>query len=407
MNSPSKSQIQALSDRFWISIWDSALKLFKGGALKIIHLDGSSRIYGENSLDRAVLEIKDKSFYKKIILGGSVSFGEAYVEGLWTSPDLSKLLIALSKNCNQFGVLEKGASVLNQWFNIALHALRRNSKKKSLSNIQAHYDLSNDFYKLFLDESMTYSSALFENQSMSLEEAQVNKINRILDLAKVKEGDSILEIGSGWGSLAVEAAKRGCRVKTLTLSQEQHDLVQEKISQLGLGHLISVCMQDYRDESGMYDAVVSCEMIEAVGKEYLPTYFSLINKVLKPNARAVIQAISIRDSDYKAYSENCDWIQKHIFPGGHLPSIQTIKDILSQIEGFEISEIQSFGSDYAKTLGLWRDKFVQAESEIMQLGFDPEFQRKWYYYFTYCIAGFSNQMIDVNHITFEKQPVSH
>ena len=386
----------------WRSIWNSAFKFFQGGSVQIIHPDGSSSFHGATSSDYAILEIKDNAFYKKVILGGSISFGEAYVGGLWTTPDLSKLLTALSKNCNQFGVLEKGASVLNQLLNNGLHLWRRNSKKKSLSNIQAHYDLSNDFYELFLDPSMTYSSALFENRDCSLEEAQIQKINRILDLAEVKTGDTILEIGSGWGSLAIEAAKRGCSVKTITLSKEQYDLANNKICQLGLGETIQVCLQDYRDESGIYDAVVSCEMIEAVGKEYLEQYFSVIQGALKPNAKAVIQAITIRDSDYNEYSKSCDWIQKHIFPGGHLPSIKVIKAITENLIGFELCAINSFGIDYAKTLGIWQKKFNQASSDIERLGFDESFLRKWNYYFSYCIAGFTNQMINVSHITFQK-----
>ena len=393
---------EKLSRSAWRSIWNSAFKFFQGGAIQIIHPDGSSSFHGAASSDCAILEIKDNAFYKKVILGGSVSFGEAYVCGLWTTPDLSKLLTALSKNCNQFGILEKGASVLNRWLNIGLHLLRRNSKKKSLSNIQAHYDLSNDFYKLFLDQSMTYSSALFENRDYSLEEAQVHKINRILDLAEVKTGDAILEIGSGWGSLAIEAAKRGCSVKTITLSKEQYDLANKKIFELGLSDNIEVCLQDYRDESGIYDAVVSCEMIEAVGKEYLEQYFSVIQGALKPNAKAVIQAITIRDSDYNEYSRNCDWIQKHIFPGGHLPSIKVIKTISEKLSGFEMHTINSFGYDYAKTLGIWQRKFNQASSDMERLGFDESFLRKWNYYFSYCIAGFNNQMINVSHITFQR-----
>lgn len=387
----------------WASIWNSALKVFKGGALKVIDPNGDSRLYGEESSDVAILEIKEPAFYKKTVLGGSVAFGEAYEAGLWSSPDLSKLLIALSKNCNQFGFLEKGASFLNQWLNIALHAIRHNSKKNSLSNIQAHYDLSNEFYKCFLDASMTYSSALFQNKELDLEAAQINKINRILDLAEVKAGDSVLEIGSGWGSLAIEAAKRGCTVRTLTLSKEQYNLTQQKIHQLGLEDRVSVCLQDYRDELGVYDAVVSCEMIEAVGKEYLPNYFSMIHKVLKPNSKAVIQAITICDRDYEAYSKSCDWIQKHIFPGGHLPSLEVIRKILVNIDAFEVEAIDSFGFDYAKTLSIWQTNFNRAQSDVLKLGFDAAFLRKWNFYFSYCIAGFTNRMIDVNHIVLKKQ----
>lgn len=392
-----------ISLNIWKFTWSAVLKALSKGSLRVINSDGTVSSYGEKSEQPALMEIHDASFYRKVILGGSIALGEAYVEGLWSSPDLSKLLVVLSGNCEKFGFLQKGISFFSRLMNRGLHLLRRNSKKKSLSNIQAHYDLSNEFYKTFLDQTMTYSSALFEGQEMSLESAQINKIKRILDLSEIDSGNRILEIGSGWGALAIEAAQRGCSVKTITLSKEQFDLTQARISEAGLERSIEIHMQDYREEDGLYDAVLSCEMIEAVGQEYLEEYFKVIRKALKPKGRAVIQAITIRDQDYEDYARSCDWIQKHIFPGGHLPSMGIIEKHIANIPDFEITEVASFGQDYAKTLSLWQENFFKAKSEVSRLGFDEAFQRKWNYYFSYCIAGFTNQMIDVRHIVFERK----
>ena len=388
----------------WKKVWHSILGTVKEGYLKVTYYDGSVVFYGKpsDSDSYAELIIHDKAFYSRAILGGSVGLGDAYVDGIWSSPDLSKLLILLAANVEKFGPYQKGLSLINHWLNCAFHFLRKNNKKNSLTNIQAHYDLSNDFYKTFLDSSMSYSSAYFDGQSLNLQEAQLNKIRRILDLSELKKGNRILEIGSGWGGLAFEASDRECSVKTITLSQAQYDYVAEKLNAKEDKGSIEIALQDYRDESALYDNVISCEMIEAVGKEYLACYFNKIRDVLKENGLAVLQAITIRDSDYAAYARSCDWIQKHIFPGGHLPSLGVIQKHIDQIDGLEIKNVYSFGSDYAKTLNLWDENFVQSIKQVEALGFDETFQRKWRYYFSYCIAGFANQLIDVQHIVIQR-----
>ena len=403
VNEPEIKTAPKISLNIWKFTWSGVLKAISKGSLCVVNSDGTVRFYGEKSEQSAVMKINDSSFYRKVILGGSIALGEAYVEGLWSSPNLSKLLVVLSGNCEKFGFLQKGMSFFSRLMNRGLHLLRRNSKKKSLSNIQAHYDLSNEFYKTFLDQTMTYSSALFEGQGMSLESAQINKIKRILDLSELEENNRILEIGSGWGALAIEAAKRGCLVKTITLSKEQFELTQARIREAGLEPAIEIYMQDYREERGLYDVVISCEMIEAVGKEYLKEYFQVIRNVLKDKGRAVIQAITIRDQDYEDYARSCDWIQKHIFPGGHLPSLAIIKKHIAAIPDFEITKVASFGQDYAETLNRWQENFLSAKATVSQLGFDEAFQRKWNYYFSYCIAGFRNNMIDVRHIVLERK----
>lgn len=386
----------------WKKVWQSILSTVTDGYLKVTYCDGSVAYYGEPSDSYAEIVIHDRAFFSRVILGGSVGLGDTYVDGIWSSPDLSKLLTLLGANVQKFGPYQKGLSLIHHWFNCVFHFLRKNNKKNSLSNIQAHYDLSNNFYKTFLDASMSYSSAYYNGQTLNLEEAQLNKIRRILDLSELKSGNRILEIGSGWGALAFEASDRQCFVKTITLSQAQHDYVVTELKDRKLEGSVEIVLQDYRDEKALYDNVISCEMIEAVGKEYLECYFRKIKEVLKKNGLAVLQAITIRDSDYDAYARSCDWIQKHIFPGGHLPSLKIIQKHIEQINGIEIKDVYSFGSDYAKTLNCWDENFVKSSEQVKALGFDEKFQRKWRYYFSYCIAGFSNQLIDVKHIVIQR-----
>ena len=286
--------------------------------------------------------------------------------------------------------------------NRLLHLGRRNTLKNSRRNIQQHYDLSNDFYQCFLDPTMTYSSALFCDYYETLENAQLAKIDRMLDLAGVGSGDHILEIGSGWGALAIRAASKGAKVKTITLSDEQYVLAQERITEAGYAGQVEIVLQDYRDLKGQYDAVLSCEMIEAVGQSFLPSYFKTISDSLKPGARAVIQAITIPDQRYAAYCRSCDWIQKHIFPGGHLPSPGAIRNCVSQAGDMVIESMEGFGKDYAETLQRWRRTFNTSRERVEELGFDDSFCRKWNYYLAYCEAGFDAGLIDVQHVVLGK-----
>ena len=402
-NQLNKRRVQQKEALLWQHLWSGVFKLIAVGSLKVTHADGSVAHYGQADADPVEMIIHEASFYRRVIFGGSMALGECYVEGLWASPDLSSCLSVLAANCRRFGRYQKGLSLIQSWINRLLHLFKQNTKKNSLNNIRAHYDLSNQFYQTFLDPSMTYSSAYYDSKPLSLEAAQRNKINRILDLLEIREGDALLEIGSGWGALALRALKRGASVKTITLSQAQFDYVREKIKTLDASAPIELKLQDYRDEMGLYDCVVSCEMIEAVGKEYLACYFQKIRDVLKFKGKAVLQAITIRDEDYEDYANSCDWIQRYIFPGGHLPSISQIRQELSQIDGIEIVEMHSFGGDYAKTLYCWQERFSEAKLSVEELGFDESFQRKWQYYFSYCIAGFLNKMIDVKHIVLERK----
>jgi cyclopropane-fatty-acyl-phospholipid synthase len=374
----------------------------RGGCLRVKMPGGAVVIVGDRSMPQVTLSILNPRFFRQVIAGGSVGFGEAYVDGLWTTSDLSALLLLLANNQSDSGRLHRGFSVLAQCCNRFYHLAKRNTLAQSRDNIQAHYDLSNDFYAQFLDPTMTYSSALFQSPDDTLEQAQLNKIDRMLDLAGVQSGDSILEIGSGWGALAIRAAQRGCRVKTITLSDAQYALSQKRFEAAGVADRIDICLQDYRTLDGQFDAVLSCEMIEAVGKEYLPSYFKTIQASLKPGAKAVIQAITISDDRYVQYCRSCDWIQKHIFPGGHLPSVAAIRGHVAEAGSMCITEVTGFGRDYAETLRRWATRYNANAVEIEALGFDCTFSRKWHYYLSYCEAGFDADLIDVNHVVLER-----
>ncbi|MEO0510983.1 MAG: cyclopropane-fatty-acyl-phospholipid synthase family protein [Verrucomicrobiota bacterium] len=390
------------SPRFIERLFALALRGLQGGSLKVYFPSGAIVMVGDASYPLLELRILNTAFFGKVFSGGSVGFGESYVDGDWKTPDLSALLSLLARNQPKLGPLRKGLSLLTRQMNRLYHRARRNTLAKSRENIQEHYDLSNDFYALFLDDTMTYSSALFESYYDTLERAQLNKIDRMLDLAGVKEGDHILEIGSGWGALALRAAHRGCEVTTITLSEEQHAYANQLFFDQMVDDRVRIRLQDYRHLEGEFDAVVSCEMIEAVGKEFLPSYFQTIRNSLKPGGKAVIQAITIPDQRYANYSKGCDWIQKHIFPGGHLPSPRAIRECVSHAGGMTVESMDGFGKDYAETLSRWAKSFNRNKRQVEALGFDAKFQRKWNYYLSYCEAGFDNKLIDVKHVVLER-----
>jgi cyclopropane-fatty-acyl-phospholipid synthase len=374
----------------------------RSGSLRLIFPSGAEVVVGDTSVPLLDLTIRDRAFFRKVFSGGSVGFGESYVDGDWDTPDLSGLLSLLGKNQVNIGPLRRGLSLLTRLSNRLYHAARRNTMARSRENIQEHYDLSNEFYRQFLDKSMTYSSARFQTYYETLEQAQRNKIEHMLDLADVGRGDHILEIGSGWGALALAAALRGARVTTVTLSQAQYEYAQELFENEGVADLVEIRLQDYRTVQGRFDAVLSCEMIEAVGEAYLPAYFEKIQESLQPGAKSVIQAITIPNERYRAYSKNCDWIQKHIFPGGHLPSPGKIDECVRQAGAMRCLASEKFGKDYAETLVRWAKAFNRNWRKIEALGFDERFRRKWNYYLSYCEAGFDNELIHVEHVVLEK-----
>ncbi|MGC6456537.1 MAG: class I SAM-dependent methyltransferase [Coraliomargaritaceae bacterium] len=398
----SDSVSPSASPSFQARLFLGLLGRMREGRLNIIFPNGACATVGDADAVPEQIIIRDNAFFGRVLAGGSVGLGESYVEGLWETPNLAAVLRILGQNQEYLGRAPRGFSLIGRWVNRFIHLGRRNTLKNSRSNIQQHYDLSNEFYQCFLDPSMTYSSALFSDYYETLENAQMVKIDRMLDLAGVKAGDHVLEIGSGWGALAIRAAQRGAKVKTITLSDEQYALARERIQEANLCDHIEIVLQDYRDLEGQYDAVLSCEMIEAVGQSFLPSYFKTIRNSLKPGSRAVIQAITIPDERYAAYCRSCDWIQKHIFPGGHLPSPGAIHQCVDQAGGMAVESMQGFGKDYAETLQRWRRNFNTSRQRVETLGFDDPFCRKWNYYLAYCEAGFDAGLIDVQHVVLQR-----
>ncbi len=378
-------------------IWQ-ALNGVTCGSLKIKLPEGLEKNFvGTNAGPNAEMEIKDFNFIDSVIAGGDVALGEGYMQGLWKSEDLEKLLTFFTLNAH---ALEDffHARRFQAFLLFIKSFLTKNTKRGSKKNIEAHYDLGNDFYQLWLDESMTYSSALFDDESFDLKAAQHRKYQNILQ--KLNAG-SVLEIGCGWGGFAEEAAQKNHQVTCLTISQKQKIYAQNRLQKIGAQDLVKIKLQDYREENAIYDNVVSIEMFEAVGQEYWDQYFKVLKNCLKDNGKAVLQIITIDEQVFKDYVNRVDFIQKHIFPGGVLPS-KTIIRGLAEKHGFKLKSELAFGEDYAKTLLLWLETFDQKYAEIAKLGFSEEFIRKWRFYLSYCAAGFRAKRTDVVQFEFEK-----
>jgi cyclopropane-fatty-acyl-phospholipid synthase len=364
------------------------------GSLNFTLPDGRTLHFGGHQPGPdAAIEIRDWRFFGRVMRGGDMAFAEAYMDGWFETPDLPGLLTLGALN----GAALEQAFQAN-WLRRAiwrlLHLRRHNSKRGSARNISAHYDLGNEFYAAWLDRGMTYSSGLYQDEPRSLEQAQEAKYTRILDQLGVRQGDSILEIGCGWGGFAEMAARRGARVHGITISREQLDYARARLSDQHLGQNAQLEFRDYRDVQGRYDHIVSIEMIEAVGEKYWPRYFDAVARHLRPGGKALIQAITIADSAFEHYRRGTDFIQRYVFPGGMLLSRQKLAEQARQA-GLKLADAYGFGQDYARTLSAWLERFDRVSDKVRQMGFDERFQRMWRYYLAYCIAGFSTGRTDV------------
>jgi cyclopropane fatty-acyl-phospholipid synthase-like methyltransferase len=330
-----------------------------------------------------------------LALGGDVGFGESHTDGEWTTDDLPALLTLLVRNLERLGAAAVSPGLAARFANCILHACRRNTARGSRRNIRAHYDLGNDFYQLWLDpETMLYSCAVFGRPGQTLADAQRAKIQRIIELAGIGPDHHVLEIGCGWGGFAIEAARRtGCRVTGITISEAQLQLARERVASAGLADRVDLRRLDYREVTGQYDRIVSIEMLEAVGHEYFGVFFRKCADVLKPGGRIALQVITIPDGRYESYRRSPDWIQKHIFPGGLLPS-RSILDAAMASAGLRVERADNIGRHYPATLRAWRERFNARADDLSRMGFDAAFQRQWNYYFAYCEAGFSTEFID-------------
>lgn len=360
--------------------------------------------FGNNRSDiRAQITILNPKAYKKIIWGGSIGAAEAYIEGLWSTENLTEVIQVFSRNLSSFEKHEKRYGfIINFWHRVH-HLLNKNSKSNSRTNIAAHYDLSNDMYKLFLDPHMQYSSAIFSSKSSTLEEAQENKLKTICESLSLNATDHLLEVGTGWGGLACYAAKHyGCKVTTTTISKAQYDIAAERIKNENLEESINLLCEDYRDLSGEYSKIASIEMIEAVGHKYIPEYFRKLESLLVPGGQLLIQGITINDQRYDAYRNSVDFIQRYIFPGGHLPSVNYITEQVKNNTSMYLTNVNDFRQDYAKTLDIWRERFLNQKNEIKSYGFNDDFIRLWEFYFCYCSGAFKEAVIGVGHFQWTK-----
>ncbi len=348
-------------------------------------LPGGARL-GAGGADAPVMRIhRPDAFFHRLGVDAKIGFGEAYMVGDWTSGRLADLLTAFAAKLTT--LIPPRLQTLRRWVERGHPASDRNDVAGSRQNIHRHYDLSNDLFAVFLDETMTYSSAWFDGTD-SLHDAQLRKIDGVLDYAGVRAGSRVLEIGTGWGALAVRAAQRGATVTSLTLSAEQKALAEQRAADAGVGGAVDIHLRDYREERGTYDAVVSVEMIEAVGGEYWPAYFSMIDRSLVPGGRFGLQAITMPHDRMLASAASYTWIHKYIFPGGLIPSVRAIEETVREHTSMRVEATREFGLDYAETLRRWRERFLERWDEVAALGFDGTFRRMWEFYLAYSEAGF-------------------
>lgn len=363
----------------------------------VVSENGRHETYGDVTSDLPLtvqLTIHDPRFYSDIAFGGAVGAGESYIHGRWSCDELTALVRILVKNRDVLLDMDSGTARLTRPLQKMFHWYNRNTRNGSRRNIAAHYDLGNDFYGLWLDERMMYSSAIFEHADRSLEAASVAKLDRICRKLKLSPDDHVLEIGTGWGGFSIYAAENyGCRVTTTTISSQQHDYARDAIAKAGLEQRITLLQSDYRDLEGQYDKLVSIEMIEAVGHEFHDTYFSKCCELLKKDGLMLLQAITIADQHYERAKKTVDFIKRYIFPGGCLTSVTAMSDTLTRVTDMRIVDLEDIGPHYATTLRRWHERFSDSIDEVRGMGFSEEFIRMWRYYLCYCEGAFMERAI--------------
>ncbi|MGB0712811.1 MAG: class I SAM-dependent methyltransferase [Gammaproteobacteria bacterium] len=365
----------------------------QGGALRILDSWGGFHIGEKGAAPGATLHIHDPRFYIAVALGGSLGAARAYRDGLWDSDDLTGVFRLLVRNADLIDSMDSGLARVAAAVDRVWHKARANTRSGSADNIEAHYDLGNDFFALWLDPTMTYSAGIFEGPHEDMELASIAKLDRICTKLRLGPRDHVVEIGTGWGSFAIHAAgSYGCRVTTTTISREQKALAEARIAAAGLSDRVTVLLRDYRDMEGEFDALVSIEMIEAVGHEFLPGYFQSLSRLLKPTGRACIQAITMPDSRYPQYLKATDFIQRFIFPGSCVPSFGAIQSAVGRCD-LKTVHVEDIGPHYATTLRLWREQFNRVRGQVREMGYDAGFVRLWDYYLSYCEAGFEERYL--------------
>ncbi|MHC8346042.1 class I SAM-dependent methyltransferase [Pseudomonas sp. RT6P73] len=379
------------------------LTQLKHGQLVVIE-NGERHVFGTaGSPLIGEIHILDAAAWGLVAGNGSIGAGEAFIHGYWSSPDLTAVVRVFVSNLEVLDALEGGLAKLGRPFVQGLHWLNRNTRKGSQKNIAAHYDLGNDLFEQFLDPTMMYSAAQFLTDEDTLEQAQLNKLERICQKLALKPSDHLLEIGTGWGSMALYAAQHyGCKVTTTTLSKEQYAFTAQRIETLGLQNQVTLLLKDYRDLTGQYDKLVSIEMIEAVGHRFLPVYFKQCAHLLKSNGLMLLQAITIREQRYEQAKGSVDFIQRYIFPGGALPCVQKMLEVISRDTDMNLLHMEDFGLHYARTLRLWHENFRRAHGRLSELGYDDYFLRLWEFYLCYCEGGFLERTIGTAQLLLAK-----
>ena len=398
---------------FWNNLGNRFLNKIEKGSLEVRFPDGSEKVYGNEQAPFVRLTLHNSAFFRRIALYGDIGFAESYMDGDFDTDNLTGLIMLSLINSEKLGTTSENENKnrlmnLLPQLNRIKHFMRKNSKTRSQKNISEHYDLSNDFFRLMLDDTMMYSSAVFEHPDEPLYEAQQRKIKLLADKLNIKPGSKVLEIGSGWGAMAIHLAKeRQCDVTTVTLSKEQKALCQERFKSEEVDKQIDILLKDYRDLEGKFDAIITVEMFEAVGKEYFDIFFKKCESLLKPSGVMVMQIITMPDRRYDAYKKSTDFIQKYIFPGGHLPSVAKVLETTSRHTRLNLLHMEEFTEDYAKTLRIWHDSFQQRLEEVKRLGFDNYFIRMWKMYLNYCEAAFLTRNINLVQIAFTRDQNMH
>lgn len=393
---------------FWNNLGDKYFSKITKGTLEVTFCDGKVKVYGNNQEPKAKMHLTNADLFRRLTLFGDIGFAESYMDKDFECDDLTSLIkigIINSDALQTKSEDEKKFSLYNLFpvVNKLKHIMRKNSKTRSAKNIQEHYDLSNDFFELFLDDTMMYSSAVFEKPDEPLFEAQKRKIDLLAKKLNLKKGSKVLEIGSGWGAMAMHLVKEyGCEVTTLTLSKEQKKLCEGRFKESNIEESVDVMLKDYRDMEGQFDAVIAVEMFEAVGREYFDVFFKKCESLLKPSGILLMQIITMPDQRYSSYCKGTDFIQKYIFPGGHLPSVGKILDVTTKNTKLNLLHMEEFTEHYAKTLNIWHENFNQKLKEVKNLGFDEYFIRMWKMYLCYCEAAFLTRNINLVQIAFTR-----
>jgi len=384
-----------------------SLEGIRNGHLELRCPGGRVYVFGDPASDlQAIAEIRDERTFSRAVFGGDIGLGEAYAEGLWTSPDLVAVVRLAVRNLTVFDAGARPLASVSRWIERLRHRRRRNSLEGSRDNIRHHYDLGTDFYSLFLDPTLTYSCGFWESPTASLEEAQIAKYDRICRKLELSPGDRLLEIGSGWGSFAIHAATRyGALVTTTTISSAQYEYVRERLEREGLSGKVTLLCEDYRNLAGRYDKAVSIEMFEAVGLAYYDDYFGAVDRLFGKSGAMLLQTITMNEERFHRYRRQPDFLRRYIFPGGELASVLEIRRSLSRATGLAVSAIEEIGPHYAATLAAWRRAFLSNRERVRALGFPETFIRMWDYYLGYCQGGFAEGYIGNAQILLAKSGV--